>query len=89
MYKANELKCTVNGKKKTYNSEKDREREAAANKTCLLQCNNNEVKSIQLCTLRVRLTDLAVVVFPDRPGDILVQEGEMFQETGQSIAGIT
>merc|ERR1719490_657048 len=28
---------------------------------------------------------LAVVVFPDRPGDILVKEGEMLQQTGQSV----
>ena len=29
--------------------------------------------------------DLAVVVFPDRPGDVLVEEGEMLQEVWKRL----
>ena len=49
----------------------------------LLQCNNNELKSMEV--VFISYSDLAVVVFPDRPGDVLIKKGEMLQQTGQSV----
>ena len=49
----------------------------------LLQCNNNELKSMEV--VFISHSDLAVVVFPDRPGDVLIKKGEMLQQTGQSV----